>query len=254
MCLIIFAWHSHPNYPLIAIANRDEYYRRPTAPASFWEDQPGILAGRDLVGGGTWMGLSLSGRFAAVTNYREGSESPAPRSRGELTVSFLNSEANIASFVQDTVDNGHLYNGFNLLLAEGNQLFYCSNRQTQIQQLPPGIYSLSNHLLNSPWPKAVHAREAFEHQITSDSVNPDQLIQCLHRREPFPDEHLPDTGVGLALERMLSPPFIVSKDYGTRCSSVVLKNHQSETLLVEQSYGRNGSPGERRTFNISNPH
>lgn len=253
MCLIIFAWHSHPDYPLIAIANRDEYYRRPTAPADFWEDQPGILAGRDLLGGGTWMGLSLGGRFAAVTNYREGSESPAPRTRGELTTSFLNSEADIASFAQKALDNGNQYNGFNLLLAEGNQLFYCSNRQTQIQQLPPGIYSLSNHLLNSPWPKAVHAKAAFEHQITSGTVSPDQLIQCLHRRKPFPDEYLPDTGVGLALERMLSPPFIVSKDYGTRCSSVVLKNHQGKTVLVEQSYARNGLPGERRTFNFNNP-
>ena len=251
MCLIVFAWQSHPDYPLILAANRDEYYRRPTALADFWEDQPNILGGRDLSGGGTWLSLNRSGRLAAVTNYREASESQAPRSRGELTTNFLNNDLNISTYAQQAMNNGHQYSGFNLLLNEGDQLLYCSNRQAEIQQLPPGVYTLSNHLLNSPWPKAVHTKKAFEQCISEKSVSSDQLAQCLHRRTPFPDEFLPNTGVSLELERMLSPPFIVSKEYGTRCTSIVLKNHQKGTLFVEQTYETDGSPGEQREFSIN---
>ncbi len=250
MCLIVFAWKCHPDYPLIMVANRDEYYQRPTALADFWEDQPDILAGRDLSGGGTWLGLNRQGRFSAVTNYREGLEFPAPQSRGELTSNFLTSNTDISQYAQQVVDGGNQYNGFNLLLGDGDQLYYCSNRQSQIQQVSPGIHSLSNHLLDSPWPKVVHAKKALEALLKTDPVDPDLLIQCLHRRMPFDDEHLPDTGVGLEIERLLSPPFIFSKDYGTRCTTIMLKNGQEETTLIEQTYKDDGAQGERRQFNV----
>ncbi|MDX2350290.1 MAG: NRDE family protein [Porticoccus sp.] len=258
MCLIVFAWKHHPDYPLIMAANRDEYYQRPTVLADFWEDQPNILAGRDLTSGGTWLGINRQGRFAAVTNYREGHQQLASRSRGELTANFLGSDIDAKQYAQHVIDEGDQYNGFNLLLGDGDQLYYCSNRQSQLQQVPPGIYSLSNHLLDSPWPKAIHAKEVLEPLLKTNSVDRDLLIQSLQRREPFADEHLPDTGVGLEMERMLSPPFIASKDYGTRCTTVLLKkyqekNNQIETTLVEQNYGDDGVPSERSTFNLIGP-
>jgi uncharacterized protein with NRDE domain len=253
MCLIVFAWKYHPDYPLIMAANRDEYHQRPTAPADFWEDQPDILAGRDLMGGGTWLGVNRQGQFAAVTNYREGHQQLAPRSRGELTANFLSSGTDIRQYAQHVIDEGDQYNGFNLLLGDGYHLYYCSNRQPQVQGVSPGIYSLSNHLLDSPWPKAIHVKEALEPLLKTNSVDRDLLIQSLQRREPFADEYLPDTGVGLEMERMLSPPFITSKDYGTRCTTVLLKNNQGETTLVEQTYGSDGSQGKRRTFNLTSP-
>jgi uncharacterized protein with NRDE domain len=251
MCLIVFAWKYHPNYPLIMAANRDEYYQRPTALADFWEDQPEILAGRDLTGGGTWLGINRQGQFAAVTNFREGHQQPAPRSRGELTAKFLSSGNDIKQYAQQVIDEGDQYQGFNLLLGDGDQLYYCSNRQPQLQPVPPGIYSLSNHLLDSPWPKAIHAKKALKPLLKTNALDLELLIQSLQRREPFADEHLPDTGVGLEMERMLSPPFIAAKDYGTRCTTVLLKNNQEKTTLVEQTYGSDGSQGERRTFNLT---
>lgn len=247
MCLIVVAWQHHPDYPLIVVANRDEYYQRPTAPLAFWDDKPSILGGRDLSGGGTWLGLNRQGRFAAVTNYREGRPETAPRSRGELVTGFLGGDSDIHQYAMQTVDNGEQYNGFNLLLSEGEQLVYCSNRQTEIQLATPGIYTLSNHLLNSPWPKAVHAKDTLAPLLSSGTtIDPDRLIQCLQRRQPFPDEHLPDTGIGLEMERMLSPPFILSRDYGTRCTTVVLQSRHGGTQLIEQSYHRDGSQESRR--------
>lgn len=265
MCLIIVAWQCHPEYPLIVAANRDEYYDRPTEPAHIWEqstDLPttgpqtnGLLAGRDLTGGGTWLGINNAGKFAAVTNYREGLQEKQLRSRGELTTGFLDSDMRIDQYAQECTDNGTQYNGFNLLLSEADQLVYCSNRHPDIVPLTPGIYTLSNHLLDSPWPKSIHVKDALEPLLSpSNSINVDQLIDCLQRREPFADEHLPDTGVGLELERMLSPPFILSSsplsNYGTRCTTVVLKNKAGKTQFVEQNYNHDGSAGERKSFRV----
>jgi len=260
MCLIIVAWQYHPEYPLIVAANRDEYYDRPTAPAHIWKQPNELLAGRDLTGGGTWLGINNTGRFAAVTNYREGIQETQRRSRGELTTGFLNmrrsnSDMHINQYAQHCVNNGDQYHGFNLLLSESDQLVYCSNRHPEIVPLPRGIYTLSNHLLDTPWPKSSHVKEALEPMLSSTkSINADQLIDCLQRRESFADEHLPDTGVGLELERMLSPPFILSPspliNYGTRCTTVVLKNKAGNTQFVEQSYDRNGSVGERKSFSL----
>lgn len=252
MCLIIVAWQTHPDYPLIVAANRDEYYQRPTSPAELWDETPNaVLAGRDLIAGGTWLGITKTGRFAAVTNYREGAEQVAPRSRGQLTTDFLHGNGSAMQYAKQIVAAGDQYNGFNLLTGNTDELVYCSNRQSAIQLLAPGIYSLSNALLDSPWPKAVHVKQALTPHLHNDPTAIDQMIHCLQRREPFPDESLPDTGIGIERERTLSPPFIVSAGYGTRCTTVLLRNTQGEIQFVEQSYGSDGSCGERKTFFLS---
>ena len=248
MCLIVIAWQIHPEYPLIVTANRDEYYQRPTATAQQWKSPSDILAGRDLQAGGTWLGVTQGGKFAAVTNYREGVEQTTPKSRGDLTTGFLKDNLDAGQHAEKVIEAGDQYNGFNLLLGEDNQLIYCSNRHSEIQRLSPGIYTLSNELLDSPWPKAIHAKEVLTPLLKKTPINIDEIINCLHRRDPFPDEHLPDTGIGIEMERMLSPPFIVSKDYGTRCTTVVLKDRKGNTHFVEQNYLEDGSYGERKEF------
>jgi len=266
MCLIVIAWQQHSEYPLIVAANRDEYYDRPTELAHVWQQPPGllttkILAGKDLSAGGTWLGINDKGKFAAVTNYREGIPETQPHSRGELTTDYLNSSMPPEQYAQKCLNSGNQYNGYNLILNEGDRLFYCSNRYPDIKELPPGIYTLSNHLLNSPWPKSIHVKDELIALLSSGSVSPsiptnpqpiniDDIISCLHRREPFADEYLPDTGVGLEIERMLSPPFILSPDYGTRSTTVVLRDNRGKTVFVEQSYESGGLTGERKVFDF----
>lgn len=260
MCLIVIAWQQHQEYPLIVAANRDEYYDRPTDAAHIWQQSPDssaakILAGRDLTAGGTWLGINDKGKFTAVTNYREGIPETQPHSRGDLTTGYLNSNMPPEQYAQKCLNSGNQYNGYNLILNEGDQLLYCSNRYPDIKQLPPGIYTLSNHLLNSPWPKSIHVKDELIALLSSDSTTPppihiDEIISCFHRREPFADEYLPDTGVGLEIERMLSPPFILSPDYGTRSTTVVLRDKTGETTFVEQNYEPGGLTGERKKFSF----
>ena len=250
MCLIVFAWQSHAEFPLILVANRDEYYQRPTAAAHFWEENPAILGGRDLRAGGTWLGTCRDGRWTAVTNYREGEAASAPRSRGELTSEFLQGNKSIENFATEALHNGDLFGGFNLLLGDDEKLLYCSNREPNSRQLPPGIYSLSNHLLDSPWPKAVHARDTLTALICTPNPEPAALLSCLQRDTPYADELLPNTGVGLELERLLSPPFIRSENYGTRCTTVLMKNREGDISLLEQNYLQGGRKGECSEFLI----
>lgn len=229
-------------------ANRDEFYARPTALADFWDDNPSILAGRDLQAGGTWLGMNRSGRMAAITNFREGRPEPAPLSRGKLSSLFLNEQSPAFDFAEKLQSSQQQYNGFNLLIADDQQLVYCSNRTQKIQILEPGIYSLSNHLLNSPWPKAEHAKEELSQLILNAKIDQEDLIQCLQRRDPFPDEQLPSTGVGLEMERTLSPPFIAIPEYGTRCTTTILWKHDGSVRFAEQNYLPGGEPGQRREF------
>ncbi len=250
MCLIVFAWQSHAQFPLILVANRDEYYRRPSAGAHFWEENPAILGGRDLQAGGTWLGVRRDGRWTAVTNYREGEAATAPQSRGELTRQFLLAEASAADYAVEAIHDGDLYGGFNLLLGDDEQLLYCSNRQPHPIHLEPGIYSLSNHLLDSPWPKAIHAREALAALICTPNPEPEALLSCLQRDTPYADELLPNTGVGIELERLLSPPFIRSENYGTRSTTVLMKNLEGDISLLEQNYLQGGDKGECGEFLI----
>ena len=251
MCLISLAWQSHPSYSLILVANRDEYHARPSLPIHHWEGAPEITGGKDLQAGGSWLAVSSKGRFATVTNFREGIPEPARLSRGALIREFLLSAKSPEQFNQQLAQNKHLYGGFNLLLGDESHLFYCSNRSNLATNLNPGIYSLSNHLLDTPWPKADYAKQQLTELLKQDQISTTRLIQMMQNADQFDDALLPYTGVGLERERTLSPPFIISDDYGTRCTTVMLWRRDRKIELVEQNYHADGSEGERLEHLIS---
>lgn len=233
MCLILFAYKVHPAYDLIIAANRDEFYQRGTAPAHYWEDDPDILAGRDLEKMGTWMGVTKTGRFAALTNYRDPKEvTEGKRSRGELVADALKYPGNISDYMQNLMNKNDLYPGYNLLAGDENDLYYYSNRGRELQKLKPGIYGVSNHLLNTNWPKVEIGKKGLENIISNEKGDfTEQLFTLLQSADRAPDERLPKTGVTLEWERMLSPLFIKSEHYGTRSSTVVLMTHQDIQYL-----------------------
>lgn len=234
MCLIVVGWRVHPDYPLVVAANRDEFYARPTAPLARWPDAPHVIGGLDLEAGGTWLGISETGRFAAVTNVREPGMAKGPRSRGGLTRDFLLS-GQTASDYADHID-GRLYSGFNLLLGDGETLVYGSNRDGQPRQLPPGIYGLSNHLLDSPWPKLLAARERIAEALPG---LPDEsaFYALLSDQAIVADENLPSTGVPIEWERLLSAIFVKSASYGTRASTLAWRRADGALMVHEKSYG-----------------
>lgn len=241
MCLILLAWRVHPDFPLAVCANRDEFYARPTAKADFWSDAPQVLAGRDLEAGGTWLGLTQSGRFAAVTNYRDPGAPDGYRSRGDLTREFLMGMASPEAFLQALEPSA--YGGFNLFLGDGERLFYYSNREGRIRELAPGIYGLSNHLLDTPWPKLTKAKAHFAKALPL-LPDPVPLLELLADETRWPDEHLPDTGVPLEWERLLSAIFVKSPNYGTRASTVLLRGQDGRGQLWERSFDAHGPIGE----------
>lgn len=237
MCLILFAYQHHPNYPLIIAANRDEYYARPTAPAQYWNDAPHILAGRDLKERGTWMGVTVHGQVAALTNYRDPlRHCPTAVSRGHLVSNFLRSNAAPADYLQAVVGQAEQYNGFNLLVGHYRSLWYYSNRQGEIQQLQPGVYGMSNHLLNTPWPKLESGRQQLAQCLAQTDIAEEDLWSILASRQQPPDDELPATGVGLEWERRLAPAFIISPEYGTRSSTILLIDNNDQVKLIERTY------------------
>jgi len=248
MCLILLALDSHPDYSLVVAANRDEFYDRPTTAAAFWSDSPEVLGGRDLKAGGTWLGIDRSGRFAAVTNFRQGErESVAPRSRGHLVSDYLTTAIEAWAHVAQVQRDAALYNGFNLILGDARELFYYSNREGSPRRLGPGIYGLSNHLLDTPWPKVTSGRNALSALLGRGSELIPDLLTLLSDRSLASDDSLPETGVSLAWERLLSAAFISSDSYGTRSSTVLLVGRDRGVVLVERSFGPNGGPaGEVR--------
>jgi uncharacterized protein with NRDE domain len=222
MCLIAFAWKVHPAYPLVVAANRDEWRERPSQPAHWWPDHPQLLAGRDLQAGGTWMGITKGGRFAAVTNFRDPSDKRSTaRSRGALVSEFLLGVQAPLDYMEQLVSRAREYNGFNLIVGDGKSLHYYGSREDTARAIEPGIHGLSNHLLDEPWPKVVHAREALRRALDeSDPVEP--LFKMLSHSDVMADDQLPQTGVGIAWERRLSAALITGEDYGTRASTVLL--------------------------------
>ncbi|WP_020682454.1 NRDE family protein [Marinobacterium rhizophilum] len=260
MCLITFAYKAHADYNLILIANRDETYGRATLDATPWPQDSGLVAGQDLEQGGTWLGLHRAGRLAAVTNYRDGraTANPALRSRGHLTRDFLLANESAAAMGQHYTEHGALYGGFNLLLGDEEGLYYLSNRGRNTERLDPGIYGLSNALLNSPWPKLQQARNALNAALGSITASQNmpqlaaQLTEVLAARDRAPDQQLPDTGIGLELERSLSSCFIQLAQYGTRATSVVLQDYQGNSCFYEQSFDAKG-PTLARCFELQMP-
>jgi len=236
MCLIIFLYDTHPDYRLILAANRDEFYDRPTSPLAFWDDTPAVLAGRDLRGNGTWLGITKNGRIAAITNFREPAlvKLNAP-SRGLLLSDYLTGTKTPKIYLKHIKTIGHRYNGFNLVLGDSNGFYYYSNKTEKIKELKPGLYGLSNHLLDTPWPN---------------------IFNLLADRTLAPDDRLPDTGIGLKWEQILSSPFITSDTYGTRSSSIILidRNHKvafSERSLTPEETGSFKQKTRRFNFQIS---
>lgn len=245
MCLIIFAHRADPAYPLVLAANRDEFFGRATADAQFWQpDRPQILAGRDLEAGGTWLGITRSGRFAAVTNIRDPSQPERKsRSRGDLTLNFLNSQESAGNYADNLREHFNEFAGFNLLVSDGETLCYVNNFENLVEELKPGVYGLSNGLLNSPWPKVERGRECLMQLIQADSPIPtDSLIEMMGDRQRAEDSDLPDTGIPLPLERQLSSTFISSesREYGTRCSTALLMQAGGLVQFSEQNYDKEG--------------
>ena len=239
MCLIVVGWHGHVDYPLVVAANRDEFYARPTADATVWPDAPNVFGGIDLEAGGTWLGITRNGRFAAVTNVREPGIAKGRVSRGMLTRDFLLSGAPAIDYAQGL--DGRDYSGFNLLLSDGETLVYCSNRDGEPRRLSPGVYGLSNHLLDSPWPKLLAARQRFAAALPA---LPDEsaLFALLADDTIVADAELPQTGVSLEWERRLSAIFVKSENYGTRASTVAWQRRDGTVQLHEQRFGPDGQP------------
>jgi uncharacterized protein with NRDE domain len=219
VCLIAVAWQAHPEHRLIVAANRDEWRDRPAAPAHWWDDHPDLLAGRDLQAGGTWMGITKRGRFAAVTNFRDPSDRrPTARSRGSLVADFLVGRETPASYLRRLSGRAAEYNGFNLLAGDGRSLLYFGSREGEARAVAPGVHALSNHLLDEPWPKVAKARSALGAALGGDDG---PLFAMLSDGTPARDAELPDTGVGIDWERRLSPVLITGDGYGTRASTVL---------------------------------
>jgi len=249
MCLILFAHKVHAEFPLVLAANRDEAYTRPTAAAAFWEDHPNIYGGRDLEQGGTWLGITRAGKIAAVTNFRDGyTRRDAARSRGELVGNFLRGSQPAAAYVERVNRDAHTYNGFNLIAGDLDELYFVSNRGGSAAHIEPGIHGLSNHLLDTPWPKVENNKRILGELMRHTAQElVDGLFAVLADRAVAPDRVLPDTGVGLPRERVLSPAFIISPTYGTRSSTVLLVDNRGEVLFVERSFGPRGKPGNSVT-------
>jgi uncharacterized protein with NRDE domain len=241
MCLLAIAFNHRQDTALAVCSNRDEFYQRPTLPLHWWQDMP-VLAGRDEQQGGTWIGLSQNNRFAAVTNFRDlfkpGFYDARPKSRGNLVTDFLCSQASAQSWADSVLPEFDLYGGFNLLIYDGEQLLYLNNFNNQVRSLEPGIYALSNHLLDSPWPKVDYARQQLRQTLDrqrNDQQTLDDLLGLLEQNQTYPDHLLPNTGVPADWEKRLSSAFIVAEDYGTRAStSIVLSS--SGGSIAEQTY------------------
>ena len=250
MCLILLAWRAHPRYSLVFGGNRDEAYARASEPAQFWRDDPHIYGGRDLEQGGTWLGLSLTGRVAAVTNYRERPKAGRmPRSRGELPARFLRSDDSPAAYLRQVAQSDAQYGPYSLLVGDGESLWYHSNRAPRarddapFRSLAPGVYGLSNHLIDTPWLKVTSGKRRLARLLEADEAAVTAgLFDILSDRNPAPEAELPDTGVGAQRERELSPLFIAGEHYGTRASTVVLIDRNGDVLFIERTFGAHGAP------------
>jgi uncharacterized protein with NRDE domain len=251
MCIILLAREAHPDYSLILAANRDEFYERPTARASFWEDDGDVLAGRDLERGGTWLGVTRRGRFAAVTNYREPlvKIKDAP-SRGLLVSRFLAGSDGPQDYLQELSASARLYNGFNLVVGTPSSLFYFSNRGGPPTEIPSGVHGLSNHLLNTPWPKVERGQSALRRVVEDRDFSVEEIFEVLADDARAEDLALPQTGVTLEMERLLSPLFIKTPVYGTRSSTVLLINRRQEVVFVERTFTAEGYEDSRYEFKI----
>jgi uncharacterized protein with NRDE domain len=236
LCTILFSFKEKEDYPLILLANRDEFYERETRTAHWWDDHPNVLGGRDLKAGGTWMGITKNGRFAAITNYRK---LPLTKtystSRGDLVKDFLTGNQSGDSFMNFLEENREHYEGYNLIFGMPDELYYHSNRG-EGKKLSPGLYGLSNHLLDTPWFKVEKGKERLSEKLQEDDLDTDRLFGILSNTELSPDDRLPDTGLDYQREKIISSIFIESPGYGTRLSSVLSVDSKGEVDFHERSF------------------
>jgi len=237
MCLIVFSYKQHPKYDLILAANRDEEYARPTREAKFWDEYPDILAGKDIKAGGTWFGVTRGGSFAALTNFRDPTiQKENPPSRGHLVLNYLKSSKTPDEYLKQVDSEANRYMGFSLLVGTPRQLHYYSNQQQKILQLDSGLYGLSNHLLDTPWPKVQRAKQGLQELTKNEKVSMEALFDLLTDDRQAPDDELPSTGVPREIEKKVSPVFIKGENYGTRCSTVLLLSKNGEVTFAERRF------------------
>lgn len=244
MCLIAFAWKTHPDYKLILAANRDEFYDRPTRSAQPWSEEGNIeiIAGKDMKAGGTWCGVHTSGKWAAVTNFRDLNNLKVnPPSRGELVLDYLRNDISAEEFLLKLKENAKDYNGFNLLLGDLENIYSFNNLNESVIQVEAGIHGLSNAFLNSNWTKVKIAKNGLSEILKRNEVAEEQLFRLLQNDTPAPDHELPQTGLSVEMEKMVSPVFITSEDYGTRCSTLILMDYKGNMTFKERTFKRGTS-------------
>ena len=252
MCLLAVAWHVHPAYRLVVAANRDEFYARDTQPAHHWSDHPEVFAGRDVRAGGTWMGVTADGRFAALTNVRGGvlvpeDGAPPPPSRGSLVSDYLSGEMNAATYVESVAAMAEQYSGFNLLVADQDQLWWCSNH-SEPQQLGPGVYGLSNASLDTPWPKTTAATTAMRAALSQpDAATMEAALfaamadRTLPPMDDVPRSDLPESEMPAERLQRLAACMVITDDYGTRASSVVTIDQAGLVSMEERTLDSTGN-------------
>lgn len=238
MCLIAFRFKDHPDYNLILAANRDEFYERDTRRAQFWPSNPKLLAGKDLKAGGTWMGITKGGRFSALTNYRDPEFYKADaETRGKLTLNYLVADKiHPKTYIEGVRLNASRYNGFNLLAGTPRSMYYISNKTLNIERVPSGVHGLSNHLLDTPWPKVERAKSRLQRITNKAAFDTEEIFKMMQNDDIAPKALLPDTGIGIEKEKKLSPMFIKTEGYGTRSTTVLLIGKNGRVDFTERSY------------------
>jgi uncharacterized protein with NRDE domain len=253
MCLIAFAWRAHPRWRLVLVGNRDEFHARPTAPLAPWDEAPQILAGRDLEAGGTWAGVGAQGRASVITNVRDMSADHSGLSRGLLVADYLGSTLPARAHAIELMASAKDYRPFNLLTFDRDDAYYLGNHPSaRAQPVEPGVHGLSNADFNAPWPKTralVHRLDEWLREGKEDDL--DALFAMVSDQGRWPDDLLPDTGIGIERERFLSSAFIVGENYGTRASTVILVDHEDRTLIAERRFGPDGVPGGETRLSVA---
>lgn len=254
MCIAYLAIGEHPRWPLFIAANRDEFHHRPSLAAAPWPDRPDIISGMDVLAGGTWLGVTRQGRYALITNYRNpAAQRPDAPTRGKLVSDFLSGTQAPLAYAREVLARSSAYNGFNLIIGDHTHSCYLSNRAGQADPkiLSRGRYVLSNHLLDTPWPKSQrlrHALDLFPLERLEDTLMP--VFDALRDPTVAQDDALPATGLTRERERLLSSPFIVSDTYGTRCSTIIALRSDGPSLFSEMSYDSSGRQSERHDWPI----
>lgn len=255
MCLINFQLNNHNKYKLVMAANRDEEYSRPTEAAHYWKDYPHILGGRDLRGMGTWLGITKTGRISALTNIRNTKEllSTHQKSRGHLVSNYLIGSQNPSEYLNDISKSDNDYAGFNLLVGNQDEIFYLNNYENKVSKVDNGLHSLSNHHLDTPWPKVIKGKTGLEKIVDSEEADVEDLFRLLRDDDTAENKDLPDTGLSKEIEKNLSPLFINMDKYGTRCSTVILIDQDDNATFVERTYLEGQLKGEEKfEFKIEN--